>query len=167
MATALNVHERRYRAPASDLAALLATLSTKDDRVWPHHAWPRMRLAPGLEVGASGGHGPVRYCVEACDPASEIRFRFTGPRGFDGWHAFQVRALTPTTTLLRHEIRMQPRGWAKASWPLFFRPLHDALIEESFDKVGRELGDPPDKEHTRGWWARALHAAGSRVGRSA
>lgn len=66
-----NVHQRQYAAASADVAALVFTLASKDDRLWPYESWPRMRLDPGLDVGASGGHGPVRYRVERIEASGE------------------------------------------------------------------------------------------------
>lgn len=159
----VNVHEREYHASSIEVAALLATLSSKDDRVWPHERWPRMRLDPGLTPDGSGGHGPVRYRVERVDLARRVVFRFTGPSGFDGWHAFEVIDEGETATLLRHELRMRARGWARLTWPLFFRPLHDALLEDALDKVARELGTPPRTRPRLGGWARVLQYLAAKV----
>lgn len=160
----VNVHEREYHVPSTEVAALVATLSSKDDRLWPHEHWPRMRLDPGLTPGASGGHGPIRYQVESVDPARRVVFRFTGPPGFHGWHAFDVIKLKENATLLRHELRIRPRGWARLTWPLFFRPLHDALIEEALDKAARELGTPPKAPHRIGGSTRLLYFLATKVG---
>lgn len=161
----INVHQREFQAPASELAALLSTLSSKEDLLWPYEEWPRMRLKPELAVGANGGHGPVRYQVEHFDPSGDVAFRFTGPSGFDGWHAFKVRELSPERSLLEHELRMRARGWALMTWPLFFRPLHDALLEEAFDKAARQLGMPPHDPFRRGPWVRLLRGVSMRIGR--
>ena len=155
----VNIHERTFGMPVSEVAELLGTLASQDDRVWPHESWPRMRFDQGLVTGASGGHGPVRYRVERADPAAEVAFAFTGPSGFDGGHAFIVTALGASATAVRHEIRMRIRGWARLTWPLFFRPLHNALVEEALDKLGSELGEPPVLPHRRSAWVRALRAA--------
>lgn len=152
----VNIHERTYAAPAAEVAAVVATLASTDDRFWPSECWPRMRFDRGLVPGARGGHGPVRYRVESVDPASEIVFRFTGPSGFDGGHALTLTSPSTTETVLRHEIRVHPRGWARLTWPLFFRPMHDALLEEAFDKTARELGSPPETPHRRSAWVRLL-----------
>lgn len=161
----VNIHERAYEAPLSEVAALVATLSSKDDRFWPYECWPRMRFDRGLVPGASGGHGPVRYRVERVDPAVEIVFCFTGPAGFNGGHAFTITSASDALTTLRHEIRLHPRGWARLTWPLFFRPMHDALIEEAFDKVGSELGPPLENPHRRSTWVRLLRRAAMRTRR--
>ncbi|HLS03238.1 MAG TPA: hypothetical protein VK030_00605, partial [Actinomycetales bacterium] len=166
-----NYHERRYVAPIEEVAALVATLASRTDRLWPHEHWPRMRLDNGLSVGSSAGHGPVSYCIERIEvqtsadaettnnEAAAIRklaFRFTKPNGFDGIHSFAVLPRGRTTVLI-HDLRMQPRGWARLTWPIFFRPLHDSLIEEAFDKATRELDLPLITPHRRSTWVRILH----------
>ena len=162
----VNIHERVYEAPMPEVAALVATLASKDDRFWPYECWPRMKFDRGLVPGASGGHGPVRYQVESVDPASEVIFRFTGPSGFDGGHALTVTSVSDSVTRLRHEIRLCPRGLARLTWPLFFRPMHDALLEEAFDKAARELGSPPESPHRRSIWVQLLRWVTIRARRS-
>jgi hypothetical protein len=36
---------------------------------------------------------------------------------------------------------MSARGPAMVTWPLIFRPLHDALVEDSLDTAARALGE--------------------------
>jgi hypothetical protein len=139
-----NVHERLLPGKADEVGALLDALAGPDDRLWPGDAWPRMTLDGPLAVGASGGHGPIRYMVSAYIPSHWIRFTFTGPRGFEGFHEFTVHPISNETTVLRHTVAMHTRGPARLSWPLVFRPLHDACVEDSFDRaaqnvVGRRL----------------------------
>ena len=154
----VNIHERLFPVPVIDVATLISTLASADDRLWPHEDWPRMRFDRGLVVGAFGGHGPVRYRVERVDPAGEVVFRFTGPSGFHGWHGYRAQEITEGQTVLREELRIAPRGWARITWPLFFRHLHDALIEESLDKAARELGAPTYARYRRPLWTRILYA---------
>ena len=85
-----NVHERSLAAGADRVGALLDTLSSSRDALWPRGAWPPMRFDGPLAEGANGGHGPIRYTVESYTPGRSVRFRFTGPRGFDGFHGFEV-----------------------------------------------------------------------------
>ncbi|WP_307853127.1 hypothetical protein [Kitasatospora sp. RG8] len=91
----------------------------------------------GSEEGAAGGHGPVRYTVAAYVPGRWVRFAFTGPRGFDGFHECTVHRADGGRTVLRHTLAMHARGRALLSWPLLFRPLHDALIEDAMDRAER------------------------------
>ena len=154
-----NVHQRYIHASAASVGELLESLSTKQDRLWPRGQWPSMRLDRPLGVGATGGHGPVRYVVDAYEPGRSVRFRFTGPSGFHGHHAFTVsETAEESIVLLRHELMMTVTGLSRATWPLFFRPLHDALIEESFDRAESETGNPPAVPAKRSLWVRVLRS---------
>ena len=153
-----NAHQRQIAAPASDVGLLIDTLASTTDRLWPRGEWPALRLDGPLGVGAAGGHGPVRYFVTAYEPGRRVRFQFTGPTGFNGHHEFSVEALTPNSTLLKHELTLAPSGMARLSWPLFFRPLHDALIEESLDRAESACGTAPAEAHRRSLWTKALRA---------
>lgn len=158
----LNVHERRIAASAAEVGPLIDSLSSADDRLWPHGEWPAMRLSGGLAVDAAGGHGPVRYFVKHYEPGRRVEFQFTGPAGFNGSHSFTAVSDATDTTLLRHELVLSPKGVAVVTWPLFFRPFHDALIEECLDRAERECGVPPSSLSTRPLWTRALRATFSK-----
>ncbi|MBA3239743.1 MAG: SRPBCC family protein [Acidobacteria bacterium] len=130
-----NVHERVFRAPLSAVGDLLDGLASPSDALWPRDRWPPVRFDRPLGVGAKGGHGPIRYTIEAYEPGRSIRFRFDAPRGFEGTHAFDVEEVAPGAVRLRHTLSMRARGWARLSWPLLFRPLHDALVEDALDRA--------------------------------
>ncbi|MFZ3496944.1 SRPBCC family protein [Streptomyces sp. 5.8] len=133
----LNVHERVLQADGQRVGVLVDALASGPaDLLWPSRSWPSLRLDPGLEVGARGGHGPIRYTMSAYEPGVRARFEFTGPRGFDGYHEFTVRPLEDgERTVLRHTIVMSTRGPARVSWPLLFRWLHDAWAEDLLDRA--------------------------------
>lgn len=135
-----NVHSRELAVPAERVGALLDGLASPGDRLWPHESWPRMRFDRPLGVGAAGGHGPIRYSVEDYRPGSHVRFRFNAPRGFDGTHGYDVETVDATHATLTHSLVMRAHGEARLLWPLVWRPLHDALIEDSLTKAERELG---------------------------
>ena len=137
-----NVHERRLPVPAAVAGGLLDSLAGPEDRLWPRRQWPAMRFDRPLGVGATGGHGPVRYTVEEYIPGQRVRFRFHAPAGFDGYHEYEVLAEGDTECRLRHSVVMTPRWPAWLTWPLIFGPLHDALIEDSLDTATRALGLP-------------------------
>jgi hypothetical protein len=160
----LNVHERKLGVPSERAGALIDSLSSRDDRLWPTLTWPRMKFDRALSVGAVGGHGPIRYFVEAYEPGKSIRFRFTGPRGFNGYHAYEVLDPRPQDCVLRHTLEMTARGLAVISWPLVFRPMHDALFEDSLALAQASLGLRPD---VRTWslWVKVLRWLASK-GRS-
>ncbi|MEO7546575.1 MAG: hypothetical protein ABIT21_09875, partial [Terrimesophilobacter sp.] len=154
-----NIHERVIHAPTSEVGLLLDTLSSREDRFWPIGEWPRMRLDGPLAVGAVGGHGPVGYAVEEYEPGVSATFRFTAPSGFHGFHRLTATEHSADSTMLRHELHISPTGAARITWPLFFRPMHDALIEEAFDRVERETGAVRSEPSRRSVWVRFLRAA--------
>ena len=84
-----NHHSRTLHSTMAKAEPLLARLGTDQDALWPRERWPAMRFKEGLRPGAQGGHGPIRYTVEHVD-ARNVRFRFTGPEGFHGWHGLDV-----------------------------------------------------------------------------
>jgi hypothetical protein len=135
-----NVHERLFQVKIERVGELLESLGSSHDRLWPRDCWPAMRLDRALQVGATGGHGPIRYVVQRHERGRAVWFRFTAPVGFEGGHGFDVEP-TAGGVRLRHVLTMVPRGGAYVSWPLVFRPLHDALIEDALDRVARAVGE--------------------------
>ncbi|OKJ96815.1 hypothetical protein AMK26_28600 [Streptomyces sp. CB03234] len=131
-----NVHERLLPVRESEVGALLDTLASGDgDLLWPGADWGAMEFDRPLGAGAVGGHGPVRYSVSGYAPSRWIRFRFTGPRGFHGFHEMVVLPVGPERTLLHHTLTMSTSGLARVTWPLVWRPMHDACMEDSLDRA--------------------------------
>lgn len=153
-----NTPQREIAAPANEVGMLIDSLASKNDRLWLRSEWPAMRLDRPLSIGAAGGHGPVRYFVTAYEPDRRVEFQFTGPADFIGHHSFTAVSVADSSTLLRHELSMSPSGTAKFTWPLFFRPMHDALIEESMDLAEIECSSPPGTAHRRSLWTKILRA---------
>lgn len=165
--TVVNEHTRLLDAPVDDCGYLLDDLGSERDRLWPSDHWPAIRLAPGLTLGAPGGHGPVRYYVEALEPGRRVRFRFTGPEGFIGYHEFRLEAHGTERTRITHVLAISPVRTARLSWPLVFRHLHDALIEDALDRAeasvaGREAPAPPWSPYVRALRAAARPALSRR-----
>jgi hypothetical protein len=123
-----NVH-RRAVDDVEAVGVLLDDLGSVDDELWPRDRWPAMRFDRPLEVGAQGGHGPVRYRVESYEPTRSVRFRFERARGFDGFHEFSLVEGDPP--ILEYVLEAKMTGTARLSWPLIFRPLHNDLIEDA------------------------------------
>lgn len=135
-----NVHSRVFAVDSlDDVGALIDSLAGDDDRLWPQEHWPAMRFDRPLATGATGGHGPIRYDVAEYQPARRVRFAFTRPTGLRGYHEWAVRPV-PTGHELRHRLIADTGGWLVISWPLIWRPLHDALIGNALDKAAAELG---------------------------
>lgn len=147
----LNVHERGLQATPDRVGALIDSLASTDDMLWPKHSWPRMKFDGPLGIGARGGHGPIRYVVDAYTPQQSIRFRFTAPAGFEGTHGYEVIVASSRAVVLRHTLEMRATGPALLSWPLIFRPLHDALIEDSLATAEVSLGASPSVQPWSSW----------------
>ena len=137
----INVHKRIINRPISEVGDLLNSLSSKNDQLWPHEKWPAMKFNGDLVVGAKGGHGPIRYVVTEFKPGHKVNFRFTGPSGFHEGHQFEFKMKEEAKTEITHTINMSVSSSAILTWPIIFRPLHDALIEDSFDKI-QNLSEP-------------------------
>jgi hypothetical protein len=123
-----------------EVGALIDSLASEDDCLWPSACWPAMRFDRPLCVGAVCGHGPICYVVEEYRPGQTVKFRFLGPRGFNGHYWFEVLPKGERCTLLRHTIRMSAHGSALLSWPLAIRFLHDALLEDALAIAQASLG---------------------------
>jgi hypothetical protein len=151
----VNVHQRLLHASRERAGSIIDALASPADAIWRQHDWPRMKFDRPLGVGAAGGHGPIRYVVAAYSPGEAIRFRFTGPKGFDGWHGLEVIDATAVHCVLEHRIEMRVHGRALLTWPLIYRPLHDALIEDALACAQSALGNEP---HRVPWspWVRLL-----------
>lgn len=123
-----NVHQRQLE-PNPKNNQLIDQLASSQDILWAHERWMPMHFDRPLQVGARGGHGSIGYDITEYTQGQQIRFRFTAPKGFEGWHE-----LTLKNNVMRHEINMVGHGKAIAIWFLI-RPIHDALVEDSLDKA--------------------------------
>jgi hypothetical protein len=151
----VNVHERELETDPIEVGALIDSLASSEDRLWPKQLWPRMAFDRPLAVGAQGGHGPIRYFVEEYSQGKAIRFRFTGPKGFDGFHGYEIVSGPERRVALVHTLEMNTYGRALLTWPLAYRPMHDALMEDSLAIAQASLGLTPQ---IRKWslWVRML-----------
>ena len=131
----INIHKRIIDHPKEKVSELLGTLSTKNDKIWPNEKWPAMRFRKGLVEGANGGHGPIRYSIEKYEPKEFIQFKFSKPIGFNGIHKFEISELENGKTELKHTIDMDVVGKGLLTWIIAIRPLHNALLEDTLDKV--------------------------------
>lgn len=144
-----NVHERQIDAAPDDVGALMTTLGGPHDRLWPTADWWPMVLDRPLAVGASGGHADIRYTVSSYEPGRRVAFTCIPPTALVGWHAFEVEPLPGGRSLLRHVLVAEPRGSFRLLLPLAVRWIHDAVIEDAFDRAEQELGVGPS--HPARW----------------
>ena len=133
----VNSHERMLPGDEAEVGALIDSVATRNAPLWPA-GWPKMRLDRDLAVGARGGHGPIRYSVEAYEPGKSVRFRLSAPKGFNGTHGFVLEP-RESGTLLRHVIEMDAVGPGRLAWTMVLRPLHDAMLEDVMDCAERAV----------------------------
>ena len=153
----INIHKRQIHQPKTELAKLLKTLATDNDMMLATDKWSPMKLDSGLQVGSKGGHGPIKYFVTDYQPSNSITFQFD-LKGFDGFHKFELSETEPYKTQLTHIIDLTTSGTATLKWTLAIRWLHDAYIEDAFDKVENHFSIVK-KSSDWSWWVKALRIA--------
>ena len=151
----VNIHQRIINTPINTISECLQTLASENDVIWPKEKWPAIRFKEGLKIGSKGGHGPIRYTIEAYAPQEKIQFRFSKPKGFEGIHYFEITALNAGQTSIKHTIDMMVKGKGILLWYSSILHLHNALIEDAFDKVENQFGSV---KHPAKWtiWVRVL-----------
>jgi hypothetical protein len=150
----INVHKRIVSQPKSAVEKLFNTLASDNDLMLATDKWPPMKLDKGLSVGSRGGHGPIKYFVTDYHPGNSITFRFD-LSGFIGSHRFELTPLSSETTAMSHSIVMRTEGLATLKWMFAIRWLHDAYIEDAFDKVENYF-TPTGRRNKWNWWVRLL-----------
>ena len=84
------------------------------------------------------------------EPGRSVTFEFLGrPRGLHGHHQFVVQGTGPASCVLWHLTDLEPRFPMTVTWRLFWRPLHDALIEDALAKA-QEAGGGSGAPRSRG-----------------
>ncbi|GAB1640012.1 DUF2867 domain-containing protein [Krasilnikovia sp. MM14-A1259] len=134
-----NVHEREFPVPAEEIGRLLDRAGATDDPLWPSPTWPPMRFDRPLGVGASGGHGSIRYRVTGYEPGRRVEFTFVAPTGIVGTHVLEVEPTGPDTSVLRHRLAGRLTGSMRLLWPLLVRTLHDTVLEHLLDNAEHAL----------------------------
>lgn len=150
----LNIHQRTIEQPAAELVKLFGTLASENDRMLATDKWPAMKLDRGLQVGSKGGHGPIKYFITDYQPGESVTFQFDMTR-FNGHHRFEIIPAGAHQTQLLHVIDMNTTGFATLKWALAIRWLHDAYIEDAFDKVENQFTNKKKRSEWI-WWVRVL-----------
>jgi hypothetical protein len=150
----INIHIRLINQPKTEVAKLFKTLASENDMMLATNKWPQMKLNKGLQVGSKGGHGPIRYFVTDYQQDNSITFQFD-LKGFNGFHRFEIIEIEPYKTQLKHTIKITTSGFATLKWALAIRSLHDAFIEDAFDKVENYF-TPDRKKSEWTFWVKIL-----------
>ena len=74
-------------------------------------------------------------------PLPRFQFRFLKPLGFNGIHKFEINELTSEITEIKHTIDMKTQGKGTFIWVLAIHSLHNALIEDAFDKIENKYSE--------------------------
>jgi hypothetical protein len=138
----LNIHERRLPISPETAGHILDSASSSDDLLWPNELWPPMVLDRGLAPGSRGGHAMIRYEVAEYVPGKRVEFQFRPMQRlstFCGRHYFEVLP-RGGETILRHTIDVDTGFATWVRWKLVVEHLHNALIEDAFDKIERNAG---------------------------
>ncbi len=151
----VNIHQRDYELPLSVVSEAVNSLSSQNDLLWPKEIWMPMVLDNGLNPESRGGHGPIGYFVQQYEYGKFVEFTFTRPKEFVGTHRFELSALGPGKTRLRHTIDMQVTFKGVVMWYVVIKWLHDALLEDSLDKV-HNLNHTSHVHSPHGFWVRTL-----------
>jgi hypothetical protein len=154
-----NVHERRLPVPVDRLGPLLERVGGPDDVLWPSPPWVPMVLDGPVAVGASGGHGPIRYRVVGYEPGRRIEFAFHPDLGLRGGHTFTAEPDGPDATVLRHVAEGRLSWPMTLLWPLAVRWMHDAVLEDLLDRAEIAMGTGPARPARWSPWVRLLRRA--------
>ena len=115
-----NFHCRRIAASCDEVGPVIDTLASKEDRLWPWEHFNPMKLDSPLQLGAKGGHGPVRYTTVEFIPGRLAVFEFDAKQGilknFHGRHWFEAIPIDVETTELRHMLCADIRGLMWWAW---------------------------------------------------
>ena len=159
-------HARDLDAPVEEVGRLVAALGSERDVLWPNAQWPgtRIEFDRPLGPGARGGHGVIRYSVEAYEPGRRVRFRFDPGSGLDGTHGFDVEPLAGNRARLVHTLDTRLEGAVRLTKPLLLR-MHDTLLGQLLDNAERETGGRVESPTRMALWMRAMNAVEARLAR--
>lgn len=157
--------------PSKKAEEILESLASDHELLWPGENWPPMQLDKGLVVGSSGGHSMIRYRVSEHVPGKRVEFEFEPMphlQRFQGRHYFEV-VTRGRELAFRHVIDVSTNLKTWIYWKIFVEHIHDAVIEDAFDKIERVAGLPrPHRSHwslhvriLRRWRRRAMQHASS------
>jgi hypothetical protein len=159
----INMQRRIIAAPVTVLGDLQNRLAGPDDPLWPSDQWEPLRLDRRLGVGATGGHGQIKYTVTAYEPGLRVRFEFPPGAPLNGYHELWVRAIDPARSEMVHILVARTRGPMRLLWPLAVRWTHQALIAELLDNAERAATGTVRRPARRSPWVRVLRALGPAI----
>lgn len=100
----------------------------------------------------------MRYHLTEYDPGRRVVFQFAADGltgGLDGRHFFEV-VTRRDHTILRHVVDAECNLEMWAKWRFLIEPMHDALIEDAFDKAETKLSGRAVNRSRWSLWVRIL-----------
>jgi hypothetical protein len=161
-----NSHAREIAAPATVVGEILDTVGSDDDRLWATDIWvaePVVFDRP-LGVGASGGHGSIRYSVIEYESCRRIVFEFSPDGGLSGTHRFELEALGPDRCRLAHVLDAETSRWMRPLVP-FLIGWHDAMVETALDRAELEATGSLKQRTRIPRWLRVVNGTEIAIGR--
>jgi hypothetical protein len=160
----VSVHTRELDCDPATVGRLLDALGSECDELWPRDRWPGIpiRFDRPLGPGARGGHGLIRYFVEAFEPGRSLLFRFEPGQGLDGIHRLRVEPLEHGRARLVHALDVEVGGALRVVSPVL-RRMHDALVEDLLDRAESATSGRRPRAEPLPRWMRAVNAVEARV----
>jgi hypothetical protein len=167
MAKITDLHTREIDAPREVVGEILDTLGSRDDRLWAVDIWPAepVRFDRPLSVGATGGHGAIRYSVEWYEPGWLIVFRITPGGGLCGTHGFELEPLGADRTRLTHFLEAETRPWMRPILPILIG-WHNAMVETALDRAELEATGSLTRPTHIPLWLRIVSGAEIKLARA-
>src|SRR5713226_3693983 len=157
----LCVHEREMHGSIEQVGEIVKTHGSSIDRMYPHELWPKTQMEGSdgpPEVGRIANRGALRFIMTSFEIGIKVHYswKFIEPAGFDGYHQTDVEDRGNGKLLFKTFVEMETRGLkATLLWLFVMRPLHNAIVEDCFDKIERQLGLSP-KGHKWSLWVKTL-----------
>ncbi len=154
-------HERVMTGSIKQVADIVKTYGSSNDRMHPHELWPKTQMegpdGPPV-VGRIAQRAAVRFVMTSYEigPRVHYSWKFLEPAGFEGYHQADVHEIGNGKLLFKTFIDMETRGLkATLLWLFVMRFLHHAVVEDCFDKIERQLGGSPPG-HRWSVWVKVL-----------
>lgn len=134
-----NVHSRLTEGPLDAAGELLEGIPDRSNPLWPADRWPALILNDGLNLGSTGGHGPIPYTVTDHTPGRSVTFTFAAASGMAGWHRLSVES-AGEQVLWVHQLEITGMH---TSVRAVIVPQHDALLEDLLDAAEATMAGKP------------------------
>lgn len=154
----VEVHKRQFDSPDHEVRALLDSFGRPGGLFQPGEEWLAQGINETLTVGVKTGHWPFKYEVQDYVPGESLGFTFLYPPCLKGATCrFQIYKNLKGNTVLVNTFEHSAKGPANISWPLVFKWLYQASIQDVLANAQRSLGEVPK---VRGWspWVNLLRS---------